>query len=176
MSGYVPECPESTKRCSEMLRLILMITNPRKRGRNMSKFAKFMKENKIVRENEKYAPTRSLMDEGKPLLWEFRHITSKENEEIRENCTMDVQVTGKPNIYRPRLDSRKYMSKLIAASVVYPDLLDKELQDSYGVMTPEELLFELVNDAGEYQDLAAWVQAFQGFGKSMNEKVDEAKN
>ena len=36
----------------------------------MSKFSKFMKANKAVKENEKYAATSSLRDEaGKPLLW-----------------------------------------------------------------------------------------------------------
>ena len=44
----------------------------------MSKFSKFMKSNKIEKKNEMYPATRSLCDEsGKPLEWEFRHITSK---------------------------------------------------------------------------------------------------
>ena len=65
----------------------------------MSKFAKFMKANKTVKENEYYAATKSLCDEyGTPLLWEFRHITSKENEIIREDCTRDVPVVGKPKV------------------------------------------------------------------------------
>lgn len=46
----------------------------------MSKFSAFMKQNKVKKENEKYAPTTSLADDkGNPLEWEFRHITSKEN-------------------------------------------------------------------------------------------------
>lgn len=143
----------------------------------MSKFAKFMKANKVVKENEKYAPTKSLVDEnGNPLEWEFRHITSKENESLREACTKEVQVTGKPNLFRPRLDSSQYMTKLAVASTVFPDLYDAELQDSYGVRTPEELLFALVDDPGEYNDLAAWVQKFQGFTQGLEELVDEAKN
>ena len=45
----------------------------------MSKFAKFMKANKVQKENGKYAPTKSLCDEkGNPLEWEFKHISSKE--------------------------------------------------------------------------------------------------
>ena len=48
----------------------------------MSKFSQFMKANKTARENEKYAPTKSLTDsEGKPLEWDKKHISSKENEE-----------------------------------------------------------------------------------------------
>ena len=143
----------------------------------MSKFAKFMKANKAMRPNEQYAPTRSLTDEsGAPLLWEFRHITSKENEEIRESCTVDTPVAGKPNMFRPRLKTNLYAQKMIAASVVMPNLYDAELQDSYGVKTPEDLLLAMVDDTGEYTDLSVWVQKFQGFDTSFEDKVDAAKN
>ncbi len=143
----------------------------------MSKFSRFMKSNKIEKKNETYAATKSLCDEdGKPLEWEFRHITSKENEDLREACTIEVPVTGKPNMFRQKVKSSLYIQKMIAASVVVPDLYDKELQDSYGAMTPEELLLAMVDDPGEYNDLAAFVQKFQGFNVSFGEKVDEAKN
>ena len=143
----------------------------------MSKFAKFMKANKAVKENGFYPATKSLCDEkGNPLEWEFKHISSKENEEIRENCTIDIPVTGKPNMYRPKLKSSLYIQRMIAASVVVPDLFDSELQDSYGVKTPEDLLMAMVDDPGEYNDLLSFVQKFQGFNVSFNDKVDEAKN
>ena len=143
----------------------------------MSKFSKFMKSNKTVKENGFYAPTRSLCDEnGKPLEWEFRHITSKENEDLRDACTIDVPITGKPNMFRQKVKSSLYIQKMVAASVVVPDLYDKDLQDSYGAMTPEELLLAMVDDPGEYNDLASFVQKFQGFNVSFDEKVDEAKN
>lgn len=143
----------------------------------MSKFSRFMKENKVVRKNEKYAPTASLLDEnGQPLEWEFKHITSKENEALRDSCTMEVQVTGKPNLYRPKLKTSEYLAKMIVAATVFPDLYDAELQDSYGVKTPEELLYAMIDDAGEYQDFTVWLQKYQGFTKSFDDKVEEAKN
>lgn len=143
----------------------------------MSKFSKFMKANKVEKKNEMYAATKSLCDEnGKPLEWEFRHITSKENESLRDDCTIDVPVTGKPNMFRPKIQSGKYIQKMITASVVMPDLYDAELQDSYGVSTPEDLLLAMVDDPGEYNELAAFVQGFQGFNVSFNDKVEEAKN
>lgn len=143
----------------------------------MSKFSAFMKAKKIEKKNERYAATRSLVDEnGKPLEWEFRHITSKENEELRDDCTIDVPITGKPNMFRQKVKSGLYIQKMIAASVVVPDLYDKELQDSYGVTTPENLLLAMVDDPGEYNDLASFVQKFQGFDVSFKDKVDEAKN
>ena len=143
----------------------------------MSKFSRFMKANKIVKPNEKYAPTASLQDEnGKPLEWEFKHISAKENEALRDACTIEVPVKGKPNLFRPKVRTDEYLAKMVVAATVYPDLYDRELQDSYGVMTPEDLLYALVDNAGEYQDLQNWMQNFQGFNKTLDTKVKEAKN
>ena len=142
----------------------------------MSKFSKFMKANKIQKQNVMHPVTKSLTDEnGEPLLWEIKPLTTKENESIRESCTIDVPVTGKPNMYRPKTDMNKYQTKLICAAVVSPDLNDKELQDSYGVMTPEELIKEMVDNPAEYTDLMLFVQQLSGF-KTLQEEVDEAKN
>ena len=115
-------------------------------------------------------------DKGNPLEWEFRHITSKENEQLRDACTTEVQVTGKPNQFRPKVNTAKYIASMIVASTVVPDLYDKDLQDSYGVKTPEDLVYAMVDEAGEYQEFTLWMQKFQGFTKSLDEKVDEAKN
>ena len=143
----------------------------------MSKFSVFMKANKKVNENEKYAPTESMVDEnGKPLEWEFKHISSKENDNLRDANTKDIPITGKPNIYRQKLDASKYLAQMITAATVYPDLYDAQLQDSYGVKTPEDLLYAMVDDPGEYQELCNWMQKFQGFTKTLEDKVEEAKN
>ena len=131
----------------------------------------------LKRKNEFYAPTASLTDEnGEPLNWEFKPLASKDNERIRDECTVDVQITGKPNMYRQRLNTSQYLVKLIAACVVTPNLYDKELQDSYGVKKPEDLIYEMVDESGEYQELCVWVQEYQGFTKTLDEKVDEVKN
>lgn len=143
----------------------------------MSNFSRFMKSNKIIKENTTYPATKSLVDEeGKPLLWTIKPLTTAENEEIREACMMDVPVTGKPNMYRPKLNTSKYIAKMTAASIVEPNLYDKALQDSYGVMTPEDLLKAMIDDPGEYQDLVSFVQNYSGFNATLEEKVEEAKN
>ena len=143
----------------------------------MSKFALFMKQNKTAKENEFHTVTKTLCDEqGNPLEWEFRHITSKEHERIRDGATRDVPVTGKPNMFRQKMDTAKYSRDLAVASIVSPDLYDAELQDSYGVKTPEDLLMEMVDDPGEYTDLIAFVSKFQGFNVAFEDKVEEAKN
>lgn len=142
----------------------------------MSDFTRFMKKNKVQKSNAQYAATKSLLDEnGKPLLWEIKPMTTRQSEDLRDKCTVDVPVTGKANMYRPKLLTKKYMASLIAASVVYPDLYNKELQDSYGVTTPEELIVEMIDDPAEYNEFAKFVQDFNGF-ETLADKVNEAKN
>ena len=142
----------------------------------MSNFSKFMKANKIQKQNVMHPVTKSLTDEnGEPLLWEIKPLTTKENESIRDACTIEVPVKGKPNQYRPKVDMNTYQTKLICAAVVSPDLNDVELQNSYGVMTPEDLIKEMVDDPAEYTDLMIFIQQLSGF-KTLQEEVDEAKN
>ena len=142
----------------------------------MSNFSKFMKANKIQKQNVMHPVTKSLLDDnGEPLLWEIKPLTTKENEAIRDACTTDVPVKGKPNMFRPKTDMNKYQTKLICSAVVFPDLNNAELQNSYGVMSAEELIKEMVDDPAEYTDLMMLVQQISGF-KSLQEDVEEAKN
>lgn len=143
----------------------------------MSQFTRFMKKNKILKENTTYAATKSLVDEkGNPLLWTIKPLTTKENENMREECMIEVPIKGKPNMFRPKLNTSKYLAKMLVASVAEPNLYDKELQDSYEVMTPEDLIQAMIDDPGEYQDFTAFVQEFNGFNTSLDDKVEEAKN
>ena len=139
----------------------------------MSKFARFMKENKAVKENTKYAATKSLTDEkGVPLEWVIKPLTTKENEEIRNECMKEVQTK---NGTKSKFDSSKYIARILCECIVVPDLFDTELQNSYGVQTPEDLVMAMVDDPGEYNRFAQFVSEFNGF-VSLDEKVEEAKN
>lgn len=142
----------------------------------MSDFSRFMKKNKVQRQNLLYPATKSLMDEnGQPLLWELRPLTTAEVDRIRESCTTEKQIPGKPGLYRPKTDMAQYQLKMLCAAILSPDLHDKELQDSYGVMSAEELLTQMVDNPGEYADLLVEAQKLNGFS-TLQEDVDEAKN
>lgn len=142
----------------------------------MSKLSLFLKKNKKQRENVKYVATKSLCDEnGNPLEWTIKPLTTAESEDIRESCTREIQVTGKPNVYRNKFDDRKYIAKLIASSVVEPNLYDKELQDSYGVMTPEELIVQMIDNPNEYNAFAEFITN-NIENNNINEVIEEAKN
>ena len=143
----------------------------------MSNLNYFLKKNKKVKVNTHYAATKSLCDDkGNPLEWEIKALTTRESEDIREACMIEVPVKGKPGMYRPKIDTKQYIAKLIASCVVFPDLYDKDLQDSYGVKTPEELLKEMIDDPVEYNTFAEFVQNFNGIDESLSDKVEEAKN
>ena len=134
----------------------------------MSNLSLFLKKNKIQKQNTFFAATKSLCDEkGEPLLWEIRAISTAENDQLREECTIEVPIKGKPNMYRPKVNTSKYIGKMLAAS---------ELQDSYGVNTPEDLLKQMIDNPAEYNDFANFIQNFSGFDTSMDDKVAEAKN
>lgn len=143
----------------------------------MSSMSKFFKQNKAIRENTFFPATKSLLDDdGKPLTWEIKPLTTKEDEVIRDSCTMEIQIPGKPGMYRNKLNTNAYIGKLIVASVVEPDLYNAELQDSYNVNTPEDLVKEIVDDPGEYTAFMAFIQNFNGFNVTLQEEIDEVKN
>lgn len=143
---------------------------------NTTSISAFLKKNKIVKANAFFAATKSLCDDqGKPIEWEIKPITTKENEDIQNKCLVNVSVPGKPGQSVQRLDPTKYIKRLIAASVVFPDLLNAELQDSYGVSTPESLVQEMVDNSGEWNAFAQFINDFNGF-TPIQEDIDTAKN
>ena len=143
----------------------------------MSNFAAFMKKNKKQKPNTKYPATKSLTDEkGDPLLWTIRPLTTAQNEAIRESCMYEVQVPGKKNQYRYQINSAKYIVKMLVASVVEPDLNNAELQDSYDVHGAEDLLKEMIDSPGEYNDFVQFVQDFNGFDATLQDETEKAKN
>lgn len=143
----------------------------------MSNLKLFLKDNKKVRENEKFPATSSLVDkDGEILEWEIKPLTTKENEQMREECTREVPVNRKRGQYRTKLDTSKYGQMLIVASVVSPDLHNAELQDSYGVKTPEDLVLEMIDSPGEFSAFQQYITEYNGFDSSFEEDVDEAKN
>ena len=139
----------------------------------MGDFSAFMKKNKAVKSNEFFPATKSLCDaDGNPLLWEIRAIPTKEAEVIRDECM--IESVGKGGQVRRKLDTTKFIAKTTAAAVVLPDLYNAELQDSYGVTKPEDLLKEMVDDYMEFNELVAFVQKING--NSLEDDIEDAKN
>ena len=68
----------------------------------------------------------------------------------------------------------RYCGRLCEESVLYPDLKNAALQDSYGVMGGAALLKAMLN-GGEYVFLVRQVEEVNGFGQSERTLADEAK-
>lgn len=136
----------------------------------------FLKQNAVQAENIKFVASERFVDaNNKPIEWEIRAITSKEDEEIRKSAIKRIPTRGKYGHYDQEVDSSKYVGLLACACTVFPNLNDASLQDSYGVMSADELLKAMLLP-GEYADYIIKVQEICGFDKSMQDLVDEAKN
>lgn len=144
----------------------------------MSAFERFMKGNKIRKESTvDFAATKSLTDEnGNPLIWKLKYISTTELERIRADATYEEQIPGKFGQVRERLKEDKFNADLMCAAIAYPDLRNEELQDSYGVTTPGDLLKEMIDNPGEYTRLQNKITEMNGFDETFEEKVDFVKN
>lgn len=136
----------------------------------------FLKQNALQQENVKYVASQRFVDENqKPIEWEIKTISSREDENLRKTAMRKVQVAGKRGQYTQEIDTNKYIGLLACACTVFPNLNDAGLQNSYGVMCADELLKAMLLP-GEYADYLMKVQEICGFDKSTQELVDEAKN
>lgn len=130
----------------------------------------------VQEESRKVAVSKRFLDEnGKPVEWELKAITSGQDEAIRKSCTKKIPVNGRSGHYTQETDFDKYLAAMTAACITYPNLNDKQLQDGYGVMGAAELL-KVMLLPGEYAELLKQVQTLNGYDTTMNELVDEAKN
>jgi hypothetical protein len=142
----------------------------------MSDLSMFFAENVQKDENVKYVASKRFLDKDKkPVEWELCCISSKEDEEIRKGCTKKAQIPGRKGQFVNETDSNLYLGRLTARCVVFPNLNDATLQNSYGVMGADNLL-KVMLKSGEFSDLMIKVQEINGFNTDMEELVDEAKN
>ena len=137
----------------------------------------FLKQNMKVEEAETfYVVSKAFVDEnGEPIPWKFRPISSEEFNRIRKRCTRNVQIPGK-NQFRQETDTDLLNNIMIAECVVEPDLHNDELLRSYGAASPEKLIPEMVPLPGEYYNLLEFVNKLCGFDVGLQDKVDQAKN
>ncbi len=142
----------------------------------MSDLSAFLAQNAVQDGIVKYPASKRFLDgDGKPVEWELQSIDSGKDEQIRKSCTQKVPVPGKSGRYTLELDAGKYLKLTAVECVVFPNLHDAKLQDSYGVMGAENLLTKMLKP-GEYQDLLKKIQEINGFDVLMDDLVEEAKN
>lgn len=139
----------------------------------MSGLNAFLSQNAIKAENEKHIISERFLDEeGKAIPWEIRALSERENQALRKSFTTKTRVKG---VVVTETDYEGYLAKLITESVVFPNLKDKELQESYGVLGAESLAKTMLI-GGEYDELLKKVQLVNGFNIEDEKIIEEAKN
>ena len=106
----------------------------------------FYRENRKDRQEREVLLSERLAKDGGQMLWRIRPMSQRENEDIWKRCGED---------------EKRYEGAVLAESVVFPDLRDAELQNSYGVAGAERLLGRLLL-AGEYDRLRQAVEEING--------------
>ena len=149
----------------------------------MSELAAFFKQNKPEKKNEFFPASKDFVDaEGKPLLWELRHIPTVVMKRIESACTT---IKGKG---KGEFNAELFNRKKVAAAVVYPDLRNAELADSYMAgysqddRTPENLIVLMLDNPAEFNALLKKVNEMGGItdnddeNDGKNPKIEIAKN
>lgn len=141
----------------------------------MSDFKAFFSENVKKVEEVEYVVSDRFTENGEPIKWRLKALTAKEEEGVRADSTIRTPIPGKHGQYTEKLDTNAYVRKLTTASVVYPDLFDADLQNSYGVTSPEALLQKMLL-SGEMIHLTEKVTEINNLTESFEDKVEHAKN
>jgi len=132
----------------------------------MLNLSAFLAQNVKKQENVKVVVSNRFTDEnGKPLEFELKAITSAQNEEIKSSV-----LDGN----NPKKMDLEYARKLLVSCMVCPDINDKGLQDSYGAMGAEDLLGNMLLP-GEYARLLSKAKEINGFNQSFVDLVTEVK-
>lgn len=113
-------------------------------------------------------------EEGNPVMWELRVLGYDEIKAITKRNTKNVpnKVTGAAE---KRTNAEEAAMEMTLKSIVFPDLNDADLQDSWGVVGAEALLKAMLNP-GEIVDLENAVQSAAGYSTEMDEKITAVKN
>ncbi|MBW6408482.1 phage tail assembly chaperone [Clostridium weizhouense] len=137
----------------------------------MNNFADFLMDN--------FEDTQEIEREvtlgGKKKLMKFKPISADLGDKLRKKNRKTKFVKGQRII---ETDQDKYISDLIIETTTYPDLKNSELQSSWGVMGSEELLTAMKSKMkdGEFSEWSSIVSEVNGYDKSVNELIEEAKN
>lgn len=107
--------------------------------------------------------------------FKVRSLTGEDVNRLRREATKRV-LNRKTHQYESETDQNEFISKVVAESVVVPDLLNEKLQRSYGVIGDPEKLLGAMLSAGEYSILANEVTELSHLDGDMNSLVEEAKN
>lgn len=123
--------------------------------------------------------------DGNPIPMQVRVITSGKLSELRKLATRRTMVKdkkGKPVFqggqiqFNEEIDSNYLTDVLIAESLVFPDLHDKELLAFYGEQEAVKLVHKVFARIEDYQYISEQISEVSGLGRDTDEIIEDAKN
>lgn len=136
--------------------------------------AAFLKKNAVKYTEVEAVISDRFQEGGAPVPWRIRVLTQKEMDAISKSCTQRI-VDAKTKEERYEVDRDALSRSMLEECVVYPNLKDAALQDSYGVCGAAELA-ETMLLPGEYADLIKCVTQAQGIDSGMADQIKIVKN
>lgn len=134
----------------------------------------FMAESAIQYKEVDYVASERFIDEkNNPIPWKLRILTETELSKLKAQCKKRVTNPKTQQSYI-ETDSSKLADLMIENSVIYPNLNNAQLQDSYGAVGAIDLAKKMLIP-GEYNDLILAVNEANGFNSGMAEKIKRAK-
>ena len=127
-----------------------------------------------IEEHEYVASKRFVKKNGEPIPWKLRVVSNDELDAMVKRCRKR-EYNPKTREYRLTVDSEKLDLEMVCASVVFPNLNDVTLQESYGTVGAENTVKAMLTP-GEYTDLTRAVTEVAGFQMGMEDQVKTAKN
>lgn len=129
----------------------------------------FLKNNVVdPYEEVEFIVSDRFKDEEGVIAWKLRAMSPDNALLATDSATV---VIGKKSDFKTSV----YFKNVVAETVVYPNLRDKELQDSYGVMEPAQLLNKMLNSA-EFNKLLKECLKINGLDKNFDDLKTEVKN
>lgn len=133
----------------------------------MTKLNAFLKGN--VKQVENVSLKLDRFDEAIIL----RPLLSREADKITDQCYKNK--SGKKGKQERVFDAVKYNREICVASIVFPDLNDADLQDSYEERGADNL-YSAMFLHGEANQILEMVTEISGIGEDINDDIEEAKN
>ena len=141
-----------------------------------SKLEAFFAQNaKQLPEKEIIVSNRFTDADGNPIPWKIKSIDAGTYQSLRSDALdMNVKTEGGSKDVNVKYNTAKMNIRKVVASVVFPDLKNKALQDSYGVSSAAALIGVMLSDS-EFDTL---LDAVNDLSKNTEPEAveEEAKN
>lgn len=119
-----------------------------------------------------YPSNRYKEEDGTLAGFKIRPIDCDAADQIKENCYEPVVDPQTKQVLGRELNTEKYTEGLLVASIVDPDLHDKDLQEKFGTKAPVKIFRKMLNFAERNRFFA---QAGEKMALNENETINSAE-